>query len=128
MSKKALLLVVLLGIIVAAGLVLDVMPLTIKGEVIHGPLHTIFGSAGSIISLSILLYLAVLSAPLLGCLGMIMVSALAMASFIMFGMVLPLLLPALVLSLILWAYRSGERKGVKADPEKLSNGHAEARP
>jgi hypothetical protein len=115
MSKTTYALLALLGITVAGGLLLDVLPVTIHGQEIRGPLHAVFGSVGAIIAIIIVLYLAILSAPLIGCLGLIVISVLMFVSFIFFGMVLPLFVPMMVLFLVLWAYRSGARKSGRID-------------
>ena len=118
--------VVLLGIAIAVGLLLAFLPVTIHGHEIHGLLHAVFGTLSGVIAIIIFHYLAILTAPLIGCLGMIMISVLMFVGFILIGIVLPLLLPALVLSLIVWAYHLGVRKDGRTDTEKPFDGQTEA--
>jgi hypothetical protein len=128
MNKKILVLLILLGITIAGGLLLDVLPVTIHGQEIHGPLHAVFGGLGAVIAIILVLYLAILSAPLIGCLGLIIISVLMFVGFILFGIVLPLFIPVMILSFVFLAYRSGVRRGGKIDTEKTSGSPVEAKP
>jgi hypothetical protein len=119
MSKKTIALLALAGVAVSVGLLLGVIP-------VHSLLKATFGTLKVVIATIIILDLAILAAPLLGCFGLMFMSMLIFINLMLIGFMFPLLFPVVVLFLMFRAFRPGVRKGPSAAAVNSFDGRVES--
>lgn len=111
MRKLAFGCILVLAAVCVWGLMSSNVSIQINGQEVHGPLKTVVGMWGLIITTVVLFCVAILLAFVFAGVGLVMLGALAIVGLILAGTAFPFLLPLLIPLFVVWVFCAGMRRG-----------------